>query len=61
MQKFECKSLGINCNFVATGNTVDEVKMKAMEHAQSVHKDMLAKMTPQQKADLEQNIIRMTH
>ena len=26
MKEFACKDLGIDCSFVATGNTVDEVK-----------------------------------
>jgi len=61
MLKFECKDLGMNCNFVATGNTVEEVKKKAMDHAQTVHKDLLAKMTSQERADFEKTLTRMTH
>jgi predicted small metal-binding protein len=57
MLKFACKDLGINCSFVATGTTVEEVKQKAMAYAKSVHKDMLSKMTPKQLAELPQNII----
>jgi predicted small metal-binding protein len=57
MLKFACKDLGIDCTFVATGATVEEVKQKAMTHAQSVHKDLLSKMTPKQLAELPQNII----
>jgi len=32
-----CKDVGINCNFVARGKTVDEVLKKAAEHAKSDH------------------------
>jgi len=41
MLKFECMDLGTNCSLVAKGNTLDEVKQSAMEHAQTVHKDWL--------------------
>ena len=54
--KLECKDLGMNCNAVITGNTVEEVKQRAMKHAQTVHKDVLAKMTPQQLADMDKVI-----
>jgi predicted small metal-binding protein len=43
MLKFECKELGTNCNYVAKGNYLEEVKKNAMEHAQTVHKDWLVK------------------
>jgi predicted small metal-binding protein len=61
MLEFECKDLGTNCSYVAKGNTLDEVKKSAMEHAQTVHKDWLAKISPQQKADLDKTLTRMTH
>ncbi len=61
MLKFECKELGTNCNYVAKGNTLDEVKKDAMNHAQSAHKDLMAKMTPQQMEDINKTLTRMTH
>jgi predicted small metal-binding protein len=61
MLKFACKDLGMDCSFTATGATVDEVKQKAMAHAQSVHKDMLAKMTPKELAELTQNVVSKIH
>jgi predicted small metal-binding protein len=59
--KFECKELGTNCSYVAQGDTLDEVKKVAMSHTQTVHKNWLVKMSPQQKADLDQTLTRMTH
>jgi predicted small metal-binding protein len=47
MLKFECKELGTNCSYVAKGDNLDEVKKNAMAYAQTVHKDWLAKMSPQ--------------
>ncbi len=60
MQKFSCKDLGIQCDFVATGATKDEVLRKAMQHGNTVHADMMKKLTKEQAAkftrDLEASI-----
>jgi predicted small metal-binding protein len=61
MLQFECKELGTNCSYVAQGKTLDEVKKNAMAHAQSVHQDWLAKMSPKQKENLDTTLTRMTH
>jgi predicted small metal-binding protein len=41
MSKFQCSDLGLSCDFVATGNTVDEVKQKALTHASQKHPDII--------------------
>ena len=61
MLKFECKELGTNCDYVAKGITPEEVKKNALAHAQTVHKDWLSKKSPQQMADIENTLTRMTH
>lgn len=61
MLKFECKELGANCSYVVKGNSLEEVKKIAIEHAQTVHKDWLAKKSPQQMADIDKTLTRMTH
>ena len=61
MLKFECKNLGTNCSYIATGNTMEDVKKSAEKHAQTVHKDMLANMTPQQIDEMNKIVVRMTH
>jgi predicted small metal-binding protein len=61
MLKFECKELGTNCNYVAKGESLEEVKKNAIEHAQIVHKDWLTKKSPQQIADIDKTLTRMTH
>ena len=61
MLKFECKNLGTNCSYIATGNTMEDVKKSAEKHAQTVHKDMLANMTPQQIDEMNKIVARMTH
>jgi len=60
MLKFECKELGTNCSYVVKGNSLEEVKKYAMEHARTVHKDWLAKRSPQQMVDIDKTLTRMT-
>jgi len=49
--------MGMDCDFVATGKTVAEVKQKAMAHAQVVHADMLKTLsTPAQMAQMEKQL-----
>jgi predicted small metal-binding protein len=58
MAQLACRDLGMNCDAVITGKTVDEVKQKAMQHAREVHADVLKKMSsPAQMADMEKMII----
>ena len=52
MLKFACKDTGIDCDFVATGETMDEIKEKAFAHAGVAHAEILSSMTEEQKADL---------
>ncbi len=61
MKQFACKDLGMDCDFVASGNTVDEVKKKAIEHAQMIHPDIMKKMapTPAKMAEMEKTIVSM--
>ena len=37
MKELGCRDLGIKCDFVATGKTVDEVLKKAAAHARKDH------------------------
>jgi predicted small metal-binding protein len=52
MLKFACKDMGLDCDFVATGTTVDEVKTKAFAHAGVVHADMLKGMNKDELAKM---------
>ncbi len=52
MLSFACKDTGMDCSFVATGNTVEEVKKAAFAHAGVVHKDVVQSMSPQQLEEL---------
>jgi predicted small metal-binding protein len=49
MKKIQCKNMGMACEFVATGETAEEVKMKMDQHAMEVHGDMMKDMSPEDK------------
>jgi len=48
MMKFACKDVGVDCNFVATGATKEEVMQKAMQHGGTVHGDLMKSMNQEQ-------------
>lgn len=52
MLKFACKDVGVDCDFVATGTSVEEVKQAAFAHAGVVHKEILQTMTQEQLDEL---------
>ncbi len=56
MFKFPCKDVGADCNFVATGKTVDEVKKKAFDHAAVVHADIMKGMLDAQRPEPAKNV-----
>jgi predicted small metal-binding protein len=56
MEKFACKNLGLDCDFVAEAATKEEVMKMAMEHGSVVHADMMKDMTPEQMAEFGQKL-----
>ena len=56
MLTFACKDTGVDCDFVATGETVDEVKERVFAHANVVHAEELKSMTEEQLADLTKTV-----
>jgi predicted small metal-binding protein len=52
MLKFACKDVGVECDFVATGVTAEEVKEKAFAHAGVVHAGLLKAMNEDELAKL---------
>lgn len=59
MYYFACKDMQMDCGFVTSGETVEEVKDKAMAHAQKAHADVLKKMsTPAQMAEMEKMVVQ---
>ena len=41
MYRFACRDVGVNCSYVTTGKSVEEVKNQAFAHAGVVHADLL--------------------
>jgi predicted small metal-binding protein len=37
MKSINCRSVGVDCDFEARGNTVEEVLQKCTEHARTAH------------------------
>lgn len=56
MLKFTCKDTGVECNFVATGETVEEIKEKAFAHAGVVHADLLRSLKEEQMVKLTRTL-----
>lgn len=44
--------MGTDCDFVAKGETAQEVKEKMMAHANADHMDMMKNMSEDEKADM---------
>lgn len=47
MLQVACRDLGIDCNYVATGETEEELMQKGMEHGKEVHGYTDADFTPE--------------
>ncbi len=61
MYRFDCHNMGLphldeSVNHVITGNTVDEVMQKVMDHTRAHHADLLKSMSAQQMAEMEKTI-----
>jgi predicted small metal-binding protein len=50
--KFACRDVGVDCDFVATGENFEEVKQKAFAHAGVVHADLMKNMNEAELAQL---------
>ena len=48
MMKFACKDLGMDCNFVATAATKEDLMKKITAHASVAHADVMKNMTKEQ-------------
>jgi predicted small metal-binding protein len=53
MKELSCRELGGNCDFVARGQTSNEVKERMFAHAQKDHPDMFKAMTPERQREMQ--------
>lgn len=44
MRIVKCGDLGFKCNFMATGNEIDQVEKNMLNHIEDEHKEELANM-----------------
>jgi predicted small metal-binding protein len=56
MLKYACRDLGVDCDFVTTGATAEEVKEKVFAHAGVVHADMMKAMNADELAQLSKAV-----
>lgn len=52
MYKFACRDVGVDCDFVTTAPTAEEVKNQAFAHASVVHADLLKGLSKDQMAEM---------
>ena len=52
MYRFACRDVGVDCNFVTTAKTVEEVKNQAFAHAGKVHADLLQGLGQEEMAKM---------
>ena len=52
MKTLSCNDMGIECGYVATKPTAEEVKDDLLAHAQDAHSEMLAGMSDADKAEM---------
>ena len=56
MLKFACRDAGVDCDYIATGETVEAVKENAFAHAGVVHAEILKSMNQEQLAELTRTV-----
>jgi predicted small metal-binding protein len=56
MMKFQCKDMGMNCDFTVTGNSKEEVLEKAKAHAGKAHSDVMKGLSREQMARMSQKL-----
>ena len=52
MKEIGCRDMGVNCNFVAKGNTDEEVKKALWSHAEKAHAEVIKSLTPDKKKEM---------
>ncbi len=59
--KYTCKGMGLNCPFMATGITEEEVTQTALQHVLENHtKEFNSIQTPEEIQRMEQALARST-
>ena len=63
MKEFACKDMGMDCDFVASGESVEEVAKMAFDHAKAAHGEVIAQMgaTPEGMEQLTNMVVSKIH
>jgi predicted small metal-binding protein len=56
VKQLSCTDMGGDCDFVARGQTADEVKQRMFAHARQDHPQMFAAMTPDMQRQMQQRM-----
>jgi predicted small metal-binding protein len=48
MKNISCMDMGVNCPFVAEGETAEDAVMNLTAHATTAHPEEVSKMTPEE-------------
>jgi predicted small metal-binding protein len=56
MFRYGCKDVGVDCDYVVTGTTFEEVKVKVYAHAGVVHAEMLKGLSGDEMAQLTKTV-----
>lgn len=52
MKTLACRDLGTDCDFVARGNTPEEVRNNMLNHAKMEHKEMMDNMSNKERNEM---------
>jgi predicted small metal-binding protein len=53
MKQLSCSEMGGQCDFVARGETADQVKERMFAHAAKDHPEMFRSMTPEMQRQMQ--------
>jgi len=52
MKEIGCRAMGVDCNFVAKGNTDEEVKKALWSHAEKSHAEVIKSLTADKRREM---------
>lgn len=59
--RYSCKDMGLKCDFIVKGQTLDEVTQKALEHVRENHtQDFQAIRSPAEIESMQRALARST-
>ena len=53
MNEIGCRAMGVDCNFVAKGNTNEEVKKVLWSHAEKSHAEVVKSLTTDKRREMD--------